>query len=666
MNPATVTVNNTAGAYTFSGNGSLVGMTSLTKNGPGTLTIANANSHSGGTVVNGGVLILADSHAVGTGSVTVNAGCRLDLNGVSQAGNSNTFIIAGTGLSGEGALVNNSGAAIQGAAGVPNLTLSGDATIGGTSRWDVAPNAIANGGSFTLTKTGANDIGWQPSMSATLGDIVIAGGRFLVSGTNNLGSDSSSIILPTGGTLSSFGTANETKPVIMDGGLLTNDSGTSTWAGGVTLQLPGTNNEISTPHGTIVISGKITGPGGLLKTGGGALEIQNASNDYAGDTLVSAGILEVDQLGTLPATTAVTVTGDLRIDTNNVKARSISGTGLIDGGGTLTISPSSDLAFSGTLREITVVKAGSGTLTIAGGISNFVDSIEVAGGTLVLAKTGTGDSSGIVAIAGDQGLKIDPGAVARLSGTGDDQIDKTVDVVANGTFDYNGHNEAFHALTGSGTVLNSLPSSSSTITLGEGDRSGAVPATFSGSISDGNGTLGLIKRGALTQSLNGINTYSRSTTIADGTLAVNGSLTNSLITVANDGADTSSATLAGTGTVGPVTLGAGLAIIAPGPTGAHGSVGTLSMARLTTQVGNPTLQYDLRSITTAGNGVNDLITVAGDLNLNAATALVINPVDGTLSSGTYTLLTTGGTVNGIGNLQSLHCLLTHSADPHAG
>ncbi len=276
----------------------------------------------------------------------------------------------------------------------------------------------------------------------------------------------------------------------------------------------------------MIISGKITGPGGLLKTGAQTLAIQNASNDYAGDTFISAGTLQIDSSGALPASTALTVNGELDLNTNSATARSIAGSGIIDGDGSLTINPANDLLFNGKLQNVASVKGGSGTLTSAEVTGNGSDPI-VASGTLVLAKTGTG-FSGVNAIAATPRLTIDLGAVARLGGTGDDQIDNTVDVVANGTFDFNGHNEAFHGLSGNGSVLNSLASSSSTITLGQGDFYGQIPASFSGSISNGSGTVSLIKRGGLTQSLYGACTYTGPTTIGDGTLAVNGSLTNTL------------------------------------------------------------------------------------------------------------------------------------------
>jgi autotransporter-associated beta strand protein len=64
VNPTSVTVNNSAGNYTFSGSGSIAGSGALTKSGTGTLTLSTANSYSGGTNVLGGLLIVGATGAL--------------------------------------------------------------------------------------------------------------------------------------------------------------------------------------------------------------------------------------------------------------------------------------------------------------------------------------------------------------------------------------------------------------------------------------------------------------------------------------------------------------------------------------------------------------------------------------------------------------------------
>ena len=79
VSPASLTVNNSSGNYTFSGTGHIAGATSLTKSGASTLTLATANTYSGGTTINAGTIIAAAPTALGTGSVTIHAGALLQL-----------------------------------------------------------------------------------------------------------------------------------------------------------------------------------------------------------------------------------------------------------------------------------------------------------------------------------------------------------------------------------------------------------------------------------------------------------------------------------------------------------------------------------------------------------------------------------------------------------
>ena len=77
VSPSRVLVNNTNKAYTIGGSG-ITGPGSLIKSGPGTLTLTGGNSYMGGTIVNGGTLVVAGpnspSGTIGSGNVTINTG----------------------------------------------------------------------------------------------------------------------------------------------------------------------------------------------------------------------------------------------------------------------------------------------------------------------------------------------------------------------------------------------------------------------------------------------------------------------------------------------------------------------------------------------------------------------------------------------------------------
>ncbi len=117
------------------------------------------------------------------------------------------------------------------------------------------------------------------------------------------------------------------------------------------------------------------------------------------------------------------------------------------------------------------------------------------------------------------GLTVNNGATAQLAGTGGDQIwgGATVAVNAGGVLDFNGRNEGFTSIGGTGTLTNTAASTVSTVSLGEGD----TDSTFSGTLQNGPGLLAFNKTGYGTVALDGANTYSCGTTITTGTLQAN-------------------------------------------------------------------------------------------------------------------------------------------------
>ena len=79
VSPVSLTVNNSAANYTFSGTGQISGTTSLTKSGTAALIISTANTYTGGTIVNAGTLIVANPTALGTGGIAIHIGGTLQL-----------------------------------------------------------------------------------------------------------------------------------------------------------------------------------------------------------------------------------------------------------------------------------------------------------------------------------------------------------------------------------------------------------------------------------------------------------------------------------------------------------------------------------------------------------------------------------------------------------
>lgn len=156
--PKNVLVNNSAGKdYRFTGNGSLAGSTtSLTKKGEGTLTIATSNSYGGGTVIEGGKLLVAAENALGSGSVRLNRG-ELNLGG---RGLSNELLAQGGIISGgsgfRGSVVFNGAVGLRGNLSAASMRINQGSVLtlnGGTIS---VSGTLTLGGSAVLNLVGSD------------------------------------------------------------------------------------------------------------------------------------------------------------------------------------------------------------------------------------------------------------------------------------------------------------------------------------------------------------------------------------------------------------------------------------------------------------------------------------------------------------------------------
>ncbi len=127
--------------------------------------------------------------------------------------------------------------------------------------------------------------------------------------------------------------------------------------------------------------------------------------------------------------------------------------------------------------------------------------------------------------------------------------------------------------------------------------------------------------------IEGEHAFTGATTIEGGTLVINGTSAESVVTVNAGG------TLAGHGEVGDVIVNSGT--LSPG----H-AVGTLTMGDLTLDE-NAILEFQLSIPETVGEGVNDLIAIDGDLVLDGV--IDLSHSQG-LEPGSYTLMTYSGSL----------------------
>ncbi len=335
VQPSSVTVNST-NDYNFFG--TIGGAATLTKGGTGTLILNNNNSYTGLTIISNGVVNIQTSGALGStasGTIITNNG-TLDFNTAATFANTlnigaEVLTVSGTGFGGNGAVVNSSLTANQLNA-VQQMVLAGDASIGGSFRWDIRGGTSAlDMGGFNLTKVGANFIPLVSTVVNNPGNIVISNGMFGVQLSANLnGSSANTMTVHTGGTLEFYqSSVAPTWTLLMQHGSTiwgeSGFSGQNDWAGPITL-----NGAVTLQaDGQLNITGEFSGPGSITKIGNNIATL-SASNSYAGNTTVSAGTLSLDW-PSLASGSTVTIASNAVLnldytDTNIVAALVLNGT----------------------------------------------------------------------------------------------------------------------------------------------------------------------------------------------------------------------------------------------------------------------------------------------------------------------------------------------------
>lgn len=302
----------------------ITGGGSVAQTGRGTLILSGNSSYNGSTSISSGTLEVASTNALGAwtgGGVTVANGGTLDLGGLPAEGVSNSlfggkqFTISGTGVGGNGAIVNNGPNPLLG--GLENIVLSSNATVGGVSRWDLRNTAGAsslNLGGYTLTKTGSNQINLASTVIPA-GNIVIEQGILSLEANPQL-TGGVVITADSGGFLGESNIAQGafTHPgvVVLSGGGITNLTG-----GGVSyIDTPivvAANSSLGNGAGTAVFDGVITGGSTLTNLGAG-VNILTANNIYTGATVVAQGTLALSNNGAIANSATVTLDPAATID----------------------------------------------------------------------------------------------------------------------------------------------------------------------------------------------------------------------------------------------------------------------------------------------------------------------------------------------------------------
>ncbi len=539
VNPSSVTFNNNAFNYTISGTNGIAGVGSLNVNGTGSVTLSESNSYSGGTFVNSGKLIVANSNGLGLGSgaVNINGGLLIANNSGGTTTNSPININSG------GTLQIGNGNAF-GTIGVVPL----DNGVLAFNRSDSVTYASAINGTGSLVQRGPGVLTITSTGSTYTGGTVVSGGTLAISADANLSTvavnvDPANITLNGGALRFTAGTSVLPVPATPTSYTINTNRGITLGPSGGTINVGFVNTVQTFQTETAVdYAGVITGSGGLTIVGSGGWNVANQSivnlisgagaggvglNNYTGNTTVNNAILGISDnngpyTNILPPTTVLNLvnSGAFNID-SSTSTQTVAG---------LTGDPTGLVGTCNGASAVRLIIAGTGNYTYNGVISAFT-YVAKAGANSQLGLTMSG--SGSETLTGSSAYA---GGTTVSSGTlilGNNAALGTGGLTANGgVTDLHGFNPIVSSLSGSAGMVTNKGASNSLLTVNQGGTT-----TFSGTISDGpTNNVALTTQGAGTLILDGSNTYSGATTIGVGSALQlgssdsNGSIGNSVVT----------------------------------------------------------------------------------------------------------------------------------------
>jgi autotransporter-associated beta strand protein len=432
------------------------GTGSLTKSGSSTISIWVANSYSGATVVEGGVVRLDGAGMISSNSaLQVASGATFSTTGFFAPSNNVTV----SGLTGAGT--------VTGAAGtltVSKPTTSSDVFTGsiqggiGLTLADYTQLWLAGSNNYTgITTVGGSDnvlnLVHASSLGSTAAGTIVGNGSVLrIQGTNNGGSG----ITVGAEALTIIGQGRAG-----NGGALRSVSGTNTWQGKVTLSGDArigsaassfltldvaSGNAVESADfnfttegaGHIQVNDAISlGAGGLTKLGTGSL-ILGAANSYSGGTVLGEGFLRLDNASaagsgmitqsnsssTLQINASGTVANAMSIyNIRTLQTVTLSGNKTLNNA-TYTVDAGTATTESGNLGGSGgITKQGTGTLVVTGN-NTYTGAVAVDAGVLNLNSSvgGAAASAASVSVATNaillisQSNQVNNGAGVTLSG----------------------------------------------------------------------------------------------------------------------------------------------------------------------------------------------------------------------------------------------------------
>ena len=535
----------------------------LTKLGAGTLTLSGASTYGGPTVISAGTLVLGKAHAA-PGAVTVSDGAKLgcwsDTPGASVNLPSATIgVSTGAGLLAQFSGLTGNPTAPAGY--ITNLTLNGSTPVSVTCT-GIRVGTLPLVRYTTLAGTGAVTTGTLPQG---------VGGTV----TNNPATKTIELTVTSVAPLLWTGAASSTWDI----------GGAANWALGGTAKayLDGDNVRLDdTAVNSVIVITQAVSPGSIIfsnstlaysvgTSGSGALSggtdltkdgtntlFLSGVNSYTGTTVINAGTVQIGVGGT-----AGTISGGIAIGPNGTFLHNRS-----DNVGNFF----NNISGSGALRKIGAELGLTGTNSFSGTICVDAGKIGLSGARCVDGVPNINMTSGT--------LSVGTGFVGGICTIGD--------------------------LTGTGNIDPVYGATVGTRTL---QVNQTFDGTFSGSLRDGSGSrvFAFTKTGPAKLILSVTGTHTGPTVVSNGTLIVNGTISNSTVAVE------AGATLGGTAFFGTSVTVASGGTLSPGA-----SIGTMTFATNLDLAG-----VTIMEVTKDGGLTNDVLDVAGPLTYGGTLQVVL-------------------------------------------
>lgn len=472
----------------------------LTKTGEGDWTLSGNNTYTGTTTVASGTLILGASERIDNSTALIVDG-TFDMAGFNETVGS---------LEGSGIITSS-------AAGKIVLTTGGDNTSTEFS------GTIEDGSatSLGLTKTGSGILTLSDASTYT-GATTISSGTIKIGVSGGALPDMSPVTVT--GTLDLAGNDETIGSLAGSGTVLSTEARSSILTAG--------DNNSSTLFSGVIQNGSDTL--GFTKSGSGTLTL-SGNNTYTGETTISNGILKLGASERISNSSALTINGTFDLAGFSESIGSIEGTGLITSsttgvcsltaGGNNRSSIYSGIIQNGSATTVTLIKTGSGVLTLSGA-NTYSGLTSIISGTVRISHP---NALGSIT----SGTTVSNGAALDLGGT---NYTSAEPLTING-----------NGISGGGSILNSSVATATfggIITLGSNSSiaggNGLINISNTGTITGsgfaltlggaqggvltsilGTGTGKLIKTDAGTWTLAGGNTFSGGTTLNQGTLNIN-------------------------------------------------------------------------------------------------------------------------------------------------